>query len=684
MASFIGTAADDVITPDQVSAGVTRDPPGSRPSQANDQVSAAGGDDRVETGGGSDFADGQDGRDTLDGGGENDVLRGGADNDLLIGGSGNDDLGGGDGNDTYLFDRNWGQDFVNAAATIGRDVIEFTDDVDPDGLKFRIENDDLIITQGDNSIFLNNQYISGVGANALIRTIEFGDGSTLDISQVDPDWLIRNGTNVGEGITGSIFRDTIDGKGGNDNIFGGNDNDILTGGADNDFVAGGTGNDTYRFDGNFGIDTLSEGFNAGADVVEFLGSTRADDLTIFVQGTSLIIQRGANQITLQSQFASGEGANALFEKLRFAAGPDIDIRRVIDDWLTRTGRSDAERFDGSIFRDTLDGAGGNDTILGDAGNDSLTGNKGDDFQAGGLGDDVYRFDAQWGVDFISEGFNAGKDTIAFGPGITLADLNFRVENTNLIVSDGGSSITIGSQFSSGTGANALFERILFNNGDTLSLTKPLDDWLDLTGTSAAENFGGSIFDDTIAAGGGNDNVSGGGAGRDDLDGGTGDDTVSGGVDNDLLRGGTGNDFLFGGDDKDTIRGDEGNDSMRGDAGDDSILGGTGADTIDAGTGRSTIDGGTGNDSMTGGDLGDTFVFRQGDGADIITNFAAGRDELRFIDFGAKFDTAAELLNAADQVGDSVVFDLQAGGDRLIKITLINVDVDDLSADNFLF
>ena len=684
MASFTGTASDDVITPDRVSPGVTQNPPGSRPGAEGDQISGGGGDDRIEGAAGSDVLNGDDGRDRLDGGADNDFLNGGADNDTLIGGSGDDNLTGGEGSDTYIFGRNWGRDFINAAATTGRDVIEFLDDVNPDQLRYRIENDDLIISLGDNSIFLNNQFASGTGADALIRTINFGDGSTLDISKPDPAWLRRDGTALGEGITGSIFRDTIDGKGGNDNLFGGEDNDVLIGGAGNDFLQGGNGNDTYRFEGNFGLDTLSEGLNAGKDTIQFLGDVSADDLTIFAQGTSLVIQRGSNQLFLQSQFASGQGSNALFETIDLGVGPDMDIRRVEEAWLTRTGRSAAERFDGSIFKDTLDGGSGNDTLSGDAGDDSLTGGRGNDFLSGGAGDDTYHFEEQFGVDTISEGFNSGRDTISFGTGIKLEDLDFRVENTNLIISDGGSSIQISFQFSSGTGANALVERIEFANGDTLSLTRPLDEWLDLQGTAAGESFGGSIFDDTIDGGGGNDNLFGGNAGRDNLDGGAGNDTVSGGSDRDSLRGGTGDDFVFGGDDNDTIRGDEGNDSLRGDAGDDQIFGGSGSDTIDAGLGRSTIDGGTGNDSITGGDLSDVFIFRQGDGIDVITNFNANRDTLRMIDFGARFDTAGEWLAAADQVGANVVFDITIGGERALRLTLMNVDLDDLSADNFLF
>src|SRR5688500_14495596 len=77
MAVFLGTGADETITPTVVSATVTRDPAGAFPGAAAD---------------------------TLDGGAGNDTLDGGDGNDTLIGGTGADSMNGGLGDDLYVVD----------------------------------------------------------------------------------------------------------------------------------------------------------------------------------------------------------------------------------------------------------------------------------------------------------------------------------------------------------------------------------------------------------------------------------------------------------------------------------------------------------------------------------------------------------------------------------------------------
>ncbi len=678
MANFTGTASNDVITPKEVSAGVTRDPSNAKPSAASDYANGGVGNDTIALSGGNDYLNGDVGNDSLDGGSENDDLRGGDGNDTLIGGSGNDYLQGGEGSDVYQFGKNWGQDTVSSVALTGRDVIEFLNGVAPEKLSYRVEGDDLIISQGANSIYVTDQFAAN--GTPAVREVDFADGSTLNVTKVDPDWLVRKGTNLAETIYGSIFKDRIDARDGNDQVYGNDGNDVIIGGKGNDYLVGGLGNDVYQFAKGFGLDTLSEASNGGKDVIEFLAGIDRDDLDISVQGSSLIIQRGADQITLQSQYYAGQGSSALFESLRFDQGADLDIRKVDADWITRVGRNTAERFDGSIFKDTIDGGGGNDTISGVDGNDSLTGGRGDDYLYGGAGNDLYRFSNGDGVDSISESFNGGKDVIAFD-GVSASSLHFRIDGTSLLVTYGKSSISIGGQFSSGVGSNALVEKMTFDDGSSINLTKPQAEWLTLKGGNLGETFNGSVFGDTIDGGGGNDYLSGGGAGRDSLSGGVGDDTIYGGVDNDTLLGAKGMDAIAGGDGNDSIDGGDDNDNLRGEIGNDIILGGKGADTIDGGDGRNRIDGGAGADSLIGGVDKDTFVFHQNDGNDVITNFSR-KDVLEFDDFGAKYDTPEELLAAVKQDGDDAVIDLIVNGVRSVHLVMLGVDVDKLTADNF--
>ncbi len=161
---------------------------------------------------------------------------------------------------------------------------------------------------------------------------------------------------------------------------------------------------------------------------------------------------------------------------------------------------------------------------------------------------------------------------------------------------------------------------------TMFFVKPAN--VTLTG-----NDGGS---DTLVAGGGDDRLYGYG-GNDALNGGIGHDRLYGGSGNDTLNGGIGNDYLSASSGDDTVYGDAGNDTLYGSRGDD------------------LVDGGTGNDTLTGGSSNDIFVFGEGYGEDIITDFGEGAD--RIDARGTGFDTLADfnaLAGANDRVdgGDS--------------------------------
>ena len=129
---------------------------------------------------------------TINGTGYNDVIygNGGHDtinandgNDTLIGGIGNDTLNGGGGNDTYIYNLGDGFDTINE--TGGNDKIVFGKGINLDNLSFeRIDNNLKISINGDEikGIQINNQFSS---ESYRVETIEFYDGSTLDISNAD-------------------------------------------------------------------------------------------------------------------------------------------------------------------------------------------------------------------------------------------------------------------------------------------------------------------------------------------------------------------------------------------------------------------------------------------------------------------------------------------------------------------
>ena len=112
------------------------------------------------------------------------------------------------------------------------------------------------------------------------------------------------------------------------------------------------------------------------------------------------------------------------------------------------------------------------------------------------------------------------------------------------------------------------------------------------GTSSSDSVAGTSSADLMRLLDGDDEVSAG-AGNDDIYLGDGDDTADGGSGNDIIYGGNG---------------------------EDSIVGGPGNDNIFAGAG---------NDTLTGGIGADKFVFYQGDGKNIITDFNEAEDVYSF-------------------------------------------------------
>ncbi|MEL6507909.1 MAG: calcium-binding protein, partial [Pseudomonadota bacterium] len=105
------------------------------------------------------------------------------------------------------------------------------------------------------------------------------------------------------------------------------------------------------------------------------------------------------------------------------------------------------------------------------------------------------------------------------------------------------------------------------------------------------------------------------------------------------------------------------------------------DNLNGGGGFDIIDGGNGNDILTGGINADTFVFGNGFGADVITDFEefnnAEKIDLSLVTGITNFaDLVANHLSMVG--GDSVITD---GGST---ITLTGVNMADLDASDFIF
>lgn len=176
---------------------------------------------------------------------------------------------------------------------------------------------------------------------------------------------------------------------------------------------------------------------------------------------------------------------------------------------------------------------------------------------------------------------------------------------------------------------------------------------EITGNSANNEMSGNGGDDTLSGNGGKDTITGDG----------GRDSVGGGKKADLLKGNGGKDTLSGGNGGDTLDGGNGNDSLGGGSGDDVIRGGNGKDKID---------GQKGDDALKGGADADKFVFRAGNGDDVIKDFEAGLDTILFKNLG----DLGTLTAAGVEDGGDVIFGF--GGDG--TLTVLNVTLSDITGD----
>jgi Ca2+-binding RTX toxin-like protein len=325
--------------------------------------------------------------------------------------------------------------------------------------------------------------------------------------------------------------------------------DLLIGGPGDDVLHGATGSDTYVFSGGSGSDVILDTGGDG-DEVAFQGSLastiarfgfangNAQDLTISFQGRT-------ESVTIQGYFTS-TGA-ATLERMTFSDGLEMSHQAVRDGVYAGLATAGDDILVAFPLSTTVIGLAGNDVLSGQSGDDVLDGGVGSDLLQGGVGNDTYRFAAGYGQDIVRDaisGWNSGgADTVAFGSGITVDDVQvLQADNGNdlVLVLNSGDQVTL-----DGTLADAGYriERVLFADGRAWTHS-------DLMARATQPTDGNDLF-----YGGYDADILGGGAGNDTLIGNGDADTLTGGGGNDLLQGGLGSDtYVFNaGDGQDIVR-----------------------------------------------------------------------------------------------------------------------------------
>ena len=490
-------------------------------------------DDVIYANGGNDTVNAGSGNDAIYGGNGNDTLNGQGDNDTLVGGKGNDSLDGGSGNDIYIY--NLGDGFDTISDSSGTDKIKFGEGISFEDLSFENDNNNLTVyvnedkTQG----FKINDYFSG---SYGIETLEFADGSTVDLTQIGLTFQQHDGS---ETITGTKYDDviyanggddTVNADSGNDTIYGGtgndtlngqNGNDTLIGGIGNDTLNGGAGDDTYIYNLGDGYDIISD--SSGNDKIKFGEGISFTDLK-FANGdnNSLLIFLSDDKtkaIQINNFISNG---NYRIEQLEFADGTTKNLSEM---GLTFDQYDCAETITGTDYDDVIYGNGGNDTLYGENGNDILSGGTGHDRLEGGSGDDTYVWNLNDGIDTISD--YQGTNKIKFGADITQAELSFAQVGNNLriIVNNDPSQGLIIENYYNNDGYK--IGTIEFADGSEVSVADLIGNLVSLPD----QVIEGSADDDILTGGNGNDTINAG-DGYNDITGGKGNDTLNGGYDKD--------------------------------------------------------------------------------------------------------------------------------------------------------
>jgi Ca2+-binding RTX toxin-like protein len=603
----------------------------------NDELFGGDGNDHLQGHSGDDYLDGEQGDDKLMGGSGNDTLYGGdgidelqgnEGNDTLDGGSGNDFLNGGDGNDIYIFQRGYGVDTIHVDASDGgsMDSVQFGPDVTLSDLEFSKKHNELRISiQNTEDVLVISNWFSG-NEYRLVQ-LTFSDGTLLSPAQILESEIMQYGSSAHDIINGLETNeiqygyngnDTLNGNGGNDTLYGGPGSDYLYGGSGDDildggvggdfrrygtgadYMSGGSGNDTYRFGIASGTAIISNYASDNAnttDTVEFGECITVDGLELIKERDDVLININNTSAQLRISGWFDEYNNFEVDQFRFADGSILTASQFEALGLTVYGGNQSDICEGSDTNDHLLGYSGNDCLYGGAGDDVLDGSTGDDYLYGSAygqwkfasdGNDTYLFGIGSGCDTI---FNAAvtstdtTDTVAFGDGITVADLELvRIDNALAITVRGTSDqLKIHGWFDDDMNKIDRFE---FANGDTLTLAQ-------------------------LEAVGYRDNPT---------------SNISGTEGSDILNGYDGNDTLWGCDGDDVMYGGAGNDTLYGDlCGEGSYTGYGGPLEF-----NDVLDGGPGNDYMAGGIGNDTYKFYIGSGRDVICDDPSIHNEITWI------------------------------------------------------
>jgi Ca2+-binding RTX toxin-like protein len=428
----------------------------------------ASGNDWIEGGSGNDHLYGDRGNDFLSGGSGYDQLFGGEGSDTLRADTGGDLLQGGANNDTYVL--NPGAGYVHIVDTEGSNTLHFTHGVPQGSIGLRRSGGLIYIDFGSaDAAVMNQATFDTLQALQLEDPVVSLETSEMSIDELrrrfDPPELTNAAVPLVAGVAAA------------DVAYTARNNDLILsysasvvswvdlaalGALDIEFAwkpASNYGitspnpvlvlNNWYLADSATYVHELLEAggarldFTATANSIErrFVG-TDADETfagtavrdVIFANGGADVLEGGEGNDSLSAgagddELSGGNGDDSLFA----GDGSDVLFGGAGADFVS--GEAGDDVVSGGAGNDNLRGGDGVDRLEGGDGNDSLTADAGADSLFGGSGNDSYWFGAGHGADTLFD--SAGtSDFLSFQPGINATDVVLTESAAGVLVTIG--------------------------------------------------------------------------------------------------------------------------------------------------------------------------------------------------------------------------------------------------------
>ncbi|MGO8600312.1 calcium-binding protein [Rhizobium ruizarguesonis] len=668
---------------------------------------------------GDDVITGSNTSDIINAGAGNDTINAGDGNDTITGGTGNDTVDSGWGNDTIYYGRGDGNDTITDSGMWDTDDRLVLSGINPaDVTLVRNGNDvTLVIAEsaagaGDGGSILlqgnlNEYYQTG------LEKVVFADGTTWTRDTMRAALLAQASSSGNDVITGFNAADIINAGAGNDTINAGDGNDTITGGTDNDTVDSGWGNDTIYYGRGDGNDTITDSGMWDTDDRLVLSGINPADVTLV---------RNGNDVTLviaESAAGAGDGGSILLqgnlneyyqtglEKVVFADGTTWTRETMRAALLARASSSGNDVITGFNAADIINAGAGNDTINAGDGNDTITGGTDNDTVDSGWGNDTIYYGRGDGNDTITDSGMWDTDDRLVLSGINPADVTL-VRNGNdvtLVIAESAAGAGDGGSILLSGNLNEYYqtglEKVVFADGSTWTRADMLTHIAYIGGTVGNDIITGSSAADVLRAGLGNDTLMGG-AGSDAYiylagDGNDIIDEPTSGTDSDVLRlddllksqvlfarsATAASDLIItvlatgetitlknqfdtaGGVESIVLKDGE---VLGGAAGvlDTAltgllaIYGTSGNDTLAGTTANDILDGRAGDDRLEGKDGTDTYIYRPGDGNDVIFDYRGVRDNRLVLGLGIDAADVVFARVAADSNDIKLAFRSMSG------------------------